>query len=127
MAAISGINGKILVGASQLVECNGWTLNRSAVLHAYSSCATGGYKKRVAGVKDSSGSLKGLFDPDNFIDDYFGIGDSVTLNLYVNSSDYYIVPSLIESLDIETDQDEGALVPWSATYGGNGAVSSSGL
>lgn len=127
MAAVSGTFGKIMIGSSNLVECTGWTWQRQVADHAYASCATGGFKKRVAGTKDHSGTLDGKFDPSDSIDDYFDEGDLVTLNLYVTSTDYYIVPAMITELSVEVDIDEGDIIPWSASFGGNGAWSSSGL
>lgn len=127
MAAMSGTLAKVMIGASTLVECTGWTYTRSAILHAYASCNTSGYKKRVKGTMDSSGTLKGMFDESNFIEDYFGVGDAVTLLLYINGTDYWSQPAMIETLEIETDVDEGALIPWSSSWSGNGAWSSSGL
>lgn len=127
MAAVSGQYGKIMVGASNVVECTGWTHSRQVADHAYASCATGGWKKRVAGTKDHSGTLNGKFDPDDDISDYFDEGDLVTLNLYVATDAYYIVPAMITELSVEVDIDEGDIIPWSASFGGNGAWSSSGL
>jgi hypothetical protein len=81
----------------------------------------------VAGTKDHSGTLEGKFDDSDPIDDYFDEGDLVTLHLYVTSSAFYVVPAMITEVSIEVDIDEGDIIPWSASFGGNGAWSSSGL
>lgn len=127
MAAVSGSYGKIMIGASNVVECTGFDWERSVADHAYASCATSGFKKRVAGTKDHSGTLNGKFDPANDISDYFDEGDLVTLNLYVSTTAYYIVPAMIINVSISVDIDEGDIIPWTASFGGNGAWSSSGL
>ncbi len=127
MAAISGQYGKVLSGGSQTTECQGFEWSRSVVEHAYASCATGGFKKRVAGTKDHSGTLNGLFDVSEPIYEVFDEGDAVTLHLYISTTAYYIVPAMITELSIEVDIDDGSIVPWNASFGGNGAWSSSGL
>lgn len=127
MAAISGSFGKIMIGASTAPDCTAWSWERSCILHAYASCSTSGWKKRVAGTKDHSGSLEGKFSDSDLIDDYFDEGDAVTLHLYVNTTDYYIVPARIENLSIEVDIDDGDIIPWSSSFSGDGQWSSSGL
>lgn len=127
MPTISGQYGSIKIGSSAVQECTSWTWSRSVQEHAYASCATGGFKKRVAGTKDHSGSLEGKLDLDQSVEDFFDEGDIVTLNLYVSSTAFYVVPAMITELSIEVDIDEGDIVPWSANFGGNGAWSSSGL
>lgn len=127
MSATSGQYGKILIGTSNIVECQGWTLNRTAQDHAYATCATTGlggrkYKKRVAGPGDFTGSMKGLQDPTDPIDDYIREGDFVTLHLYWAPAKYYEAPVMITNLRVEVDIDSGAPVPWEADFGGNGEV-----
>jgi hypothetical protein len=121
MAAVSGQYGKIAIASSTVTECTYWSFDRMANDQSYSSCATAGYKKRVAGVKDGSGNLKGFQDPSNAIETYFEEGDLVTLLLYYTASKYYTVPAMITKLHVEADIGEGALVPWEADFGINGA------
>lgn len=127
MAAISGQYALVKIGASSVAECQGFTWTRTCILHAYASCATGGFKKRVAGTRDGNGSINGVFNPDDAPEDYFDEGDAVTLLLYVDASSYYSVPAVIENLEISADIDDGAIMPWSASWGQNGAYSSSGV
>lgn len=127
MAVITGTDAKVVIGGSNIVDCQGWSWERTVTENAYASCSTSGFKKRLPGVKDHSGSINGLFDPESPPDDYFDEGDLVTLLLYVNSSAFYSVPAMIITLSVEANNDEGELIPWSADFGGNGAWSSSGL
>lgn len=127
MAVLSGVNAKVMIGASNVMECQRWSWSRSVNSLAYASCSTGGYKKRVAGTKDHNGSIGGLVDDSDDLSDYFDEGDLVTLLLYINTTDYYSVPAMIEEITIEANNDDGDLIPWDATFGGNGAWSSSGI
>lgn len=121
MAAASGQYGKIMVGGSTLIECTGWSFDRQVAEHVYASCATGGYKKRIAGTKDGSGELRGIFDPDDPIEGYINEGDHVTLLLYFSATKYHSVPAQINSINIDTDIEEGDIVRWTAQFGINGA------
>lgn len=121
MTAVSGQYGKITIGSSNLTECMGWSFDRSVADHPYASCATNGYKKRVAGTKDGTGSLNGMQDPADPIENYFVEGSQVTLRLYYTAAKFYSVPAQINRLGIEVDIDDGAPVPWTADFGANGA------
>jgi hypothetical protein len=121
MAVISGVAGSVQIGSSALVECTGWTFNKKVSVHKYASCATGGFKAAVPGVKDGSGSISGKYDDADPIEDAIDVGDSVTLKLYVDADDFYSVPSVIESLDLTVDIDEGEIVGWEAGFQTNGA------
>lgn len=121
MTTVSGQYGKIVIGSSNATECSYWSFDRTAAEHAYASCATGGYKKRVAGTKDGSGSLRGFQDPTNPIESFFVEGSSVTLKLYYTAAKFYSVPAMITRLHTECDIDDGAVVPWEADFGADGA------
>jgi len=121
VAAVSGQYGKIMLGSSNLVECTGWTWDRNVASHAYASCATAGYKKRVAGTKDSTGTASGIYDPADQIDDLIDIGDLVSLLLYVTAIKYYTVPSLVVSVGLEVDVEEGEIIRWELGFEGNGS------
>lgn len=121
MGTVSGQYGKIVIGSSNVTECSYWSFDRTAAEHAYASCSTNGYKKRVAGTKDGSGNLKGFQDPSNAIETYFVEGDLPTLKLYYTAAKFYTVPCMITRLHVECDIDDGAIVPWEADFGINGA------
>lgn len=125
MAAVSGHYGKIKIGSSNMVECMGWTFNRTATTHPYRSCSSAGtdlkiYTKRVTGGSDGTGNIKGLQDPSDTIESMITEGSSVTLLLYWTASKYYSVPSVIAKLNVECDIDGGGPVPWDADFEANG-------
>lgn len=123
MTAISGKNGKVDIGATSLAEITSWTFNPTSNNAAWGSSDSAGYKKRVAGTKDGSGSVEGKLDTADEVYDTLDVGDSVTLKLYINATLFYSVPSLIDSFSIEIDIDDGDVVGWSADFSTNGAWS----
>ena len=80
MASFSGKNGKVIVGTSTLAEITHWTFQTRSENVAYGSSATGGFRRRVAGVKDGRGTIRGKLDPSDPTTDVFDEGDSVTLH-----------------------------------------------
>jgi predicted secreted protein len=123
MATVSGQYGQIQIGSSDITECMFWSFTRTVADHAYASCSTGGYKKRIAGTKDGTGTMRGL-QSDAASDDIetdFEEGDSVTLVLFWTATKKYTVPAIITRLHTECDIDDGAPVPWEADFGANGA------
>ncbi len=121
MATISGKDGKVKIGSATLADITHWTLRTQATLSAYASSATAGFRKRVAGIKDGSGSLAGKLDPGDPISDDFDEGAAVTLLLYIDPTHFYTVPALIESLQLEVDIDRGEVIGWRADFSTSGA------
>ena len=56
MAAASGQYGQINADGSTLQECTEWVMTKETATHAYASCSTNGWRKRVAGTKGATGS-----------------------------------------------------------------------
>lgn len=65
--------------------------------------------------------MNGMQDPSDPIENYFKVGDAVTLKLYYTASKYYTVPARILKVHVETDIDDGSPVPWDADFAITGA------
>ena len=121
MATISGKSGKVMIGATALAEITDWTFHASSVNHAYASSSTGGYRKRVAGVKDASGGISFKLDPAAPITNNFDEGSSVTLLLYLDATRFYSVPAVIDSVHLAVDISSGDVLGGTALFSANGA------
>ncbi len=121
MSVISGKDGKVMIGATTLADITFWTLATASNNPAYASSATSGHKKRVAGVKDASGSIQGKLDVADPVTDDFDEGDAVTLLLYIDATRFYSVPAIIDSINFEVDIDTGEVIGWTADYSADGA------
>jgi hypothetical protein len=102
MAVISGKDGKVMIGAATVADITYWTFATSAQNPAYASSATAGHRKRVGGVKDGGGLIRGKLD----------LADAVTEDLN---------EALIDRLRFEVDIDSGDVVGWEAEFSTNGA------
>ena len=112
---------------SCIAEANKWQLSKECILHEFASCETptDGGMDVIAGRRRHSGSISGLYDSEDPPEDWFDEGDTVTLKLYIDVAEgtYYSGTVVIEKLDIgEVDIQEGAIVPWSATFKAKGLL-----
>lgn len=121
MAALSGKNGKITIGSSDLAEITSWSFNPTSNNPAWASSSNAGYKVREAGVKDGSGSFEGKYDKADQINDRITVGDKVTLLLYIDASSFFSVPAIIDSISYEVDIDDGEIVSFTCDFSTNGA------
>lgn len=108
-----------------IAEANKWSLSKECILHEFASCETpaDGGMDVVAGRRRHSGSISGLYDSEDPPEDWFEEGDAVTLKLYIDTAEgtYYEGVAVIEKIDIgEVDIQEGAIVPWSASFKARG-------
>jgi hypothetical protein len=118
---VSGQYGDVKIGSTQISEVSKWSYNPKVTIHAYSSNKTGGYKKKVAGIKDGTGSIEGIYDPANPIMATIDIGTAVTLKLYLTATVFYSVPAIISSLKLDVDIDTGDFVKYSSDFEATGA------
>lgn len=121
MSTFSGKDGKVLIGGTALADITRWSLRTSAQNSAYASSSTGGYKKRVPGVKDASGSIAFKLNTADPITGDFDEGSAVTLLLYLDGTRFYSVPAVIDALKLEVDIDSGQVVGGVAEFSANGA------
>lgn len=121
MSTFSGKSGKILIGAKPLADITRWTLATTAANPSYASSSSGGYRRRVPGVRDGAGRIEFLLDPADPLTGDFDEGDAVTLLLYLDAERCYSVPALIDALELEVDISTGDVVGGVARFSTNGA------
>ncbi|MHB1033232.1 MAG: hypothetical protein ACYC35_23905 [Pirellulales bacterium] len=119
MATISGKDGKVTSGASDVADITRWTFTKKSNNPAYASSSTAGFKKRLGGIREGSGSIEGKFQ--NNAAPALAEGDAVTLKLYLDATHFYTVPAVIDAVSVEVDINAGQIVGWSAEFSTNGA------
>jgi hypothetical protein len=117
----SGKDGDVKIGSTAICEIKGWSFNPKATNPRYASNKTAGYKRTVAGVKEGSGTMSGVYDLTTPHHGVIDIGTDVTLKLYLNAAYFYSVPAVIDDYKINVDLDTGEFVSWEATFSTNGA------
>ena len=114
MTVYSGTGGTSSAGGDQITS---WSLSITSNNSSWGSTATNGYKDRVVGVKEGSGSIEGKWNGSA----PFAVGASVTLTLGTGSGSFS-VPCLIDGLSLDVNVDDGEVVGWSAEFSSNGAI-----
>ena len=121
MSLETGDEGKVLIGGTPLADITAWSLETTTRSAAYASSATGGYRKRLAGVKEGRGRIQFKLDVASPLTNTLDEGSAVTLLLYLDGTRFYSVPAVIDSLQIEVDIDGGELIDGQADFSTNGA------
>ena len=127
MSVLSGKDGTLHLGASEVTPVTDWRLEKTSAARPYAANDTGGARKRVPGVKDCSGSFEvKATDTGNVPVEE---GDAVTLKLHVDGSgaNYYEVPALIGRLRVDVDISEGEIVAYVIDFAGNGPITPHGI
>ena len=123
MAVLSGKDGKVVfVGGSgdvTIADITEWKFDMKAENVAYASSSTGGFTKRLSGIKDGAGNITGKLQ-DSAVPD-LAAGASVTLKLYIDPTHFYTVPAVIDEFRLQVDISTGKVEAWTANFSANGA------
>ena len=127
MAVLSGKDGTVNWNGSLLSQITQWQCTETCHISAWASNSTGGYKHRVAGVKDWSGTFSGKYDGGiaAAVGQGSATGTPVSLVLGIADGESLSGDAIIESLELLVDIDNGDVVGYQARFSGNGALSRS--
>jgi hypothetical protein len=119
MAVISGKNGTVSVGGA-ITDATGWSLSLTSNNPAYASSDTDGYKKRVGGIKDTTGSYSAKYNGG-----VVSVGSEHTAASFtLDGSTSWSLDIIIDAVNLEVDMDDGDVVGYSVDFSGNGAITS---
>lgn len=116
---VSGNGGAVKISTTSVGEVLDWRIAKKAVVTKFASSESNGYKKSVAGSKDSACTFNGKWD--SLADAPFDVGDSLTLVLQLMSGKSFTYPCVVASLDITTNMDTGEPIGFSCVAENNGA------
>lgn len=121
MSVVSGKDGKVMIGVATIADVTKWSLRTMSNNVAYASSSTAGFRRRVGGVKDGSGTIAFKLDVGDPITNRLNEGDAVTLLLYLDGTRHYTVPAVIDALQLEVDIDRGDILGGVAEFSIDGA------
>jgi hypothetical protein len=127
MANFSGKDGTIKVGATELNNIEGWTLDIGGNTPNFVSNSTSGWNTRIAGAKDATGTFDYVLASDETMP--FQMHATMTLILHVDGSDsaYWTVPAIITDVPSEVLLDGSAEVKVPYGFGCTGPAVPTGL
>ena len=122
--AIAGYGGGVYLDSTKVAEIANWSLDMSADDIDITSFDSEGWRERIQGIKEWSGSFEGNFEPGDtngqaaLIDAWLN-GEKVKLELQVNASVKFSGDALITP-SIETPVDDKA--SFSCDFSGTGPL-----
>jgi len=127
--AIVGYGGGVYLDSTKVAEIANWSLDMSADDIDITSFDSEGWRERIQGIKEWSGSFEGNFKPDDTTGQAALInawltGQPVTLELQVNSTVRFSGNALV-TLNIEAPVDDK--VSFSCDFQGTGALIPTGI
>lgn len=127
MSDIAGILGTLYVDDVEKSPVTQWDLTIVSDNKSYAANDTAGWKKRVAGIKDSRGSF--VIHVDSTGNAPVSEGDSITLKLHIDNSgnNYYTVPAMIDEIKTNCNINAGNIIALQITFSGNGALTKNGI
>ena len=122
MAVLSGKNGTLYLNAAQVTPVSNWKLAVTSNNLDYVANDTGGWKRRLPGPCDSSGSFQVKADDGGHAP--VAAGDQVTLDLHVDrtGSNYYTLAAIIAQIEVAVDISAGKLVVYAVEFSGDGPI-----
>lgn len=123
MAAIAGKGGSAKIGANAIAEVTSWSMDISADMLDSTSLGDS-WREFVAGLNGATGSVEVKWDIPNDADGQTALqnailnGTTVTLNLYVNASNYYSGSAYVSSLSVEDPVEDLVTATFEAQFTG---------
>jgi hypothetical protein len=118
---ISGQYGDAKISTTSIAEIGKWDFESKAKNAKYTSNKTLGYERTLPGTLSGSGGLTGFHDPTAPATAIIDAGTAVTLKLYINATQFYVVPACIDNFKLSIDIETGAIVGWTSSFSADGA------
>jgi predicted secreted protein len=123
MAAIAGKGGSVKIAANTVAEVSTWSMDISADMLDSTSLGDD-WREYIAGLNGATGSVEVKWDIPNDANGQAAMqtallnGTTVTLNLYVNDTNYYSGSAYISSLSVEDPVEDLVTATFEAQFTG---------
>ena len=119
---VGTINAYAKFGATTLPHVRSWSLSVVADNPEFGSSSTAGWKGRVVGMRDASGSIECYGDDTERINAILKPQDTGTIELYENATLKWSIPAIIDSVDVEGNPESGDPVSVTINFSATGAL-----
>ena len=123
MAAIAGKDGSAKIGANTIAEVTSWSMDLSTDMLDSTSLGDD-WREYITGLNGATANVEVKWDLPNDTNGQTALqnamlnGTPVTLNLYVNGSNYYSGSAYISNLNVETPVEDKVSATFDAQYSG---------
>ncbi len=121
MTLISGKDGQVLSDDAPLADITKWTFKTAARNVNYASSVTGGYRRQLPGAKEGRGHFQFLLNTADAINGQLSEGDVVVLKLHIDDVNFYTVPAIVDSIELDVNVAEGSPISGAADFSSDGA------
>jgi hypothetical protein len=120
--ALTGRNGKFVVGTTQVARVTQWSVEpKLASSSEWGDSDTAGYTARTAGRRDCTFSSEGKYDTVAEQYDVFFPGDKAVAVLWMNATLYWDFPcALCSDFSLSVNIDSEEVIGWSSNWGADG-------
>lgn len=120
--ALTGRNGKFMVGSTLVARTTQWAVNpKLATKSEWGDSDCGGYTARAAGRRDATFTAEGKFDTASEQYDLFEEGDIADVTLFMNATLYYQFPrALCDNFNLTVNVDTEEVIGWTSAWGADG-------
>ena len=121
MAVITGKDGSVSVGATNVTQITSWSISIEADTLEYTNFGSGGWKENMGSLKSWSGSIEGFAGGN---DSLLSVGSEVQLVLFEGTNGTtYTGDAIVTSKSVDASTAE--LVTVSFDFTGSGALAES--
>lgn len=123
MGLFTGRDGRVLRDDAEVADISAWSLLTASRGKSYASSATGGYRRRLPGVKEATGKIAGKLGAAPgvaAINPPLVEGETVVLKLHVSPAHFYEVPAVVDSVRVVVDVERDEIVGWEAEFTADG-------
>ena len=121
--ALTGRNGKFVVGTSQVARTTQWSVNKAlATSSEWGDSGGGGFTNRSAGRKDATFDTEGKYDTTDEQWDLFQPEDIAIVVLWMNATTLYwdFPRALCSTFAMTVNVDTEEVIGWSSSWGADG-------
>lgn len=127
MASQTGKGGTLFIDDVEVSPITTWELTVNSSNKAYAANDTAGWRKRLGGIKDSSGMF--VIHVDTTGNAPLDEGDMITLKLHVDNTgnNYYTVPAIVDEIKTNLNINDTDIVVLQIKFSGNGVIIKNGI
>jgi hypothetical protein len=127
MSLLTGKDGTLRLGGTEVLYLANWQIEKTAAAKTYTANDTGGARARVASARDASGRLEIKATDSGHVP--LAEGDTVALTLHADASgqNYYELSAVIDAVRVEVDISNAKPIAYLIHFSASGPITAHGV